>query len=458
MREETIAAISTPPGEGGIGIIRISGEDALDILQQIFRSPSGKTDMPDHKLVYGHIVDPETGKILDEVLAVYMKGPHTYTAEDVVEIDGHGGIVPLRNILELVYRLGARPADRGEFTARAFLNGRLDLSQAEAVMDLISAKADRTYESAVSQLEGHLSSEIRHIREMIMDIRVQVTVNIEYPDEDIEELTYKKLREDLIPVRDELDKLLKTADTGRILSEGLNIAIVGKPNVGKSSLMNRMLKESRAIVTDIPGTTRDTIREDMKIRGIPIHLIDTAGIRETEDTIEAIGIERSLNSLKQADLVMLVLDGGAALSEEDRRLLKKADASKTIVIVNKMDRNPDPDVSEIEKLLPEAELIHASMKDGTGLNLIEDAIEGRVFSGDVQADSTVMITNARHRQLALSAASHLTDADRLAGIPEPLEIIDLDLEAAYEDLGEIIGEAVSDDVITEVFSRFCLGK
>ncbi len=458
MMYDTIAAISTPPGEGGIGIIRISGEESLSILKQIFRTPSGSFNMKDHLLVYGHIVDPESEQVLDEVLSVYMKAPRTYTAEDVVEIDCHGGIVPLRKILQLVYRCGARPAQPGEFTERAFLNGRLDLSQAEAVMDMISARADKTYDSAVGQLAGTLSDRIREIRSMLMDIRVQVTVNIEYPDEDIEVMTYEKMREDLKPVTAKISALLKTAETGRILSSGLKIAIVGKPNVGKSSLMNQMLRESRAIVTDIPGTTRDTIKEDMRLRGIPISLIDTAGIRETEDQIEAIGIEKSRDSWSSADMVLLVLDAGTPLSDEDVEILKHADAAKTIVIINKMDLPESLERSRVEELLSGAQIITASMKQGEGLDAIEDAIERRVYRGEVTADQQVIVTNARHKQLLEEAYTHLKDADHLAEIREPLEIIDLDLEEAYENLGEIIGDAVGDDVITEVFSRFCLGK
>lgn len=456
--DDTIAAISTPPGEGGIGIIRISGEDSLSILKQIFRTPSGKQNMKDHLLVYGHIIDPEDGKVIDEVLSVYMKAPRTYTAEDVVEIDCHGGIVPLRKILQLVYRCGARPAERGEFTERAFLNGRLDLSQAEAVMDMISARADKTYDSAVGQLSGSLSGKIKKIRSMLMDIRVQVTVNIEYPDEDIEIMTYQKMKDDLKPVIGKISELLKTAETGRILSSGLKIAIVGKPNVGKSSLMNQMLRESRAIVTDIPGTTRDTIREDMRLRGIPISLIDTAGIRETDDQIEAIGIEKSRDSWSEADLVLLVLDAGSPLSGEDREILRQAEAEKTIVVLNKTDLPQQITAEDVNRLLPGVQLISASMKEGNGLDAIEDSIEQRVYQGTVTADQNVIVTNARHKQLLEEAGSHLNDALRLADRKEPLEIIDLDLEAAYENLGEIIGDAVGDDVISEVFSRFCLGK
>ncbi|MCH3954130.1 MAG: tRNA uridine-5-carboxymethylaminomethyl(34) synthesis GTPase MnmE [Eubacterium sp.] len=456
--DDTIAAISTPPGEGGIGIIRISGEDSLSILKQIFRTPSGKQNMKDHLLVYGHIIDPEDGKMIDEVLSVYMKAPRTYTAEDVVEIDCHGGIVPLRKILQLVYRCGARPAERGEFTERAFLNGRLDLSQAEAVMDMISARADKTYDSAVGQLSGSLSGKIKEIRSMLMDIRVQVTVNIEYPDEDIEIMTYQKMKDDLKPVIGKISELLKTAETGRILSSGLKIAIVGKPNVGKSSLMNQMLRESRAIVTDIPGTTRDTIREDMRLRGIPISLIDTAGIRETDDQIEAIGIEKSRDSWSEADLVLLVLDAGSPLSGEDREILRQAEAEKTIVVLNKTDLPQQITAEDVNRLLPGVQLISASMKEGNGLDAIEDSIEQRVYQGTVTADQNVIVTNARHKQLLEEAGSHLNDALRLADRKEPLEIIDLDLEAAYENLGEIIGDAVGDDVISEVFSRFCLGK
>ncbi len=301
MREDTIAAISTPYGEGGIGVIRISGDDAFDIVQRIF---TGK--LRDRFMAYGHIMDKDA--MIDEAMVCFFKAPRSYTAEDVCEIQCHGSVVSLRKILALVLREGARIAEPGEFTKRAFLNGRLDLSQAEAVMDLISARTDRTFEVALDQLKGGFSEKIRDFRNRLTDVLVNLTVNIDYPDEDIEEVTYEKLKEDLSSVLQDTDKLLKTADTGRIMREGLRISIIGKPNVGKSSLMNALLKESRASVTSIPGTTRDTIEESMSMGGIPVILTDTAGIRKTDDIIEKIGIEKSKDAFNKADLVIFIAD------------------------------------------------------------------------------------------------------------------------------------------------------
>ncbi|MBR5001740.1 MAG: tRNA uridine-5-carboxymethylaminomethyl(34) synthesis GTPase MnmE, partial [Firmicutes bacterium] len=352
--EDTISAVATAWGEGGIGIVRISGPEAKDVLERIFmpikkNRKKGEGILPDsvgetigspienRRMTYGKIIDPKDGTVVDEVLAVYMKAPYTYTTEDVVEINCHGSIVSLRKTLALTLEYGARIAEPGEFTKRAFLNGRIDLSQAEAVIDLIRAKTDRGFDVAMDQMEGSLSREIKAIRAKLMDVLVNITVNLDYPDEDIEEITYDQLDRDLRDIDNDIDRLLNTAKTGRLLREGLAVAIIGKPNVGKSSLMNRFLRESRAIVTDIPGTTRDVIEESMSLRGIPVKLIDTAGIRETDDIIEKIGIEKSMNAFNRADLVIFVLDGSRELSEEDKEIAEHIEGKKTLVLVNKAD-------------------------------------------------------------------------------------------------------------------------
>ena len=336
MREDTIAAIATAVGEGGIGIVRISGEESLGILNKVFVPVSN--NIKNRTLSYGHIKDPSSGKVIDEVMSVYMRGPHSYTAEDVVEIQCHGSSVSLLRILDLVLKNGARLAERGEFTKRAFLNGRLDLSQAEAVIDLIKAKTEKTFDVALNQLEGLYSEKIRDIRADLVDVLVNLTVNIDYPDEDIEEMTYSKLEESLNDINDKIVKLLSTSDTGRIIREGLKVSIVGKPNVGKSSLMNALMGENRAIVTDIPGTTRDTIEESITIKNIPIVLTDTAGIHETDDVIEQIGIEKSKESFNKADLIIFVLDSSRALEEEDKKIIDHIGRRKTIVLLNKQDK------------------------------------------------------------------------------------------------------------------------
>ena len=455
--DETIAAIATPFGEGSVGMIRISGEQAGEILSKIF-VPAGGELAADRKMTYGHIVDPADGSTVDEVLCVMMRGPRTYTTEDVAEIYCHGGMVPLRRTLSLALGAGARLAERGEFTKRAFLGGRLDLSQAEAVMDLVSARADKAYDVALDQLDGALSRKIRELRAKMVDILVDLTVNIDYPDEDIEEVTYDKLCMELTDLIREVDALRDSAQTGRIMREGLAVAIVGKPNVGKSSLMNALLKESRAIVTDIPGTTRDTIEEHLNVRGIPVVLTDTAGIRETHDTIESIGIERSKESFNRADLVLLLLDASRPLDQEDQSLLSHVDPGRTILVRNKADL---PQLITEEMLRDQGydgEIITASIRELSGIDAIESSIERRVYGGEVSQSDSLMVTNVRHKDLLDKASSGLSDALGMARAGEPLEILEIDVNSAYEALGEIIGEAVTDDILNEVFSRFCLGK
>lgn len=459
--EDTIAAIATPYGEGGIGIIRISGEESERILDEVFEpfnTDQGPLSDESRRLLYGHIVDPDTGNTIDEVLAVFMKGPHTYTGEDVAEIDCHGGIVPLRKTLDLVYRYGAVPAEKGEFTKRAFLNGRIDLSQAEAVIDLIRAKADKSFDVAMDQLEGKLSREIQKIRAGLMDLLVELTVNIDYPDEDIEVITYEELTEGLKRARASVDRLLASSNTGRLISEGIRVAIIGKPNVGKSSLMNALLRESRAIVTDIPGTTRDTIEEALSIDGIPVVLTDTAGIRETSDKIETIGIERSKASVGNADLVLFMIDGSRELDEEDTFIAEHLEPGKTVIVINKTDLEQKVSKEDIQALAEGADIIETSLADEAGTEIVEKTILSRVMSGETVQGQSVTVTNARHEKLLRDAAQSIRDALVLTGHEEPLEIIEIDVNQAYESLGEIIGESVGDDIIDEVFSRFCLGK
>ena len=455
--DETIAAVATAYGEGGIGIIRISGENAEKLLSDIFVPCSGKP-IKNRMMTYGHIVDPEKGEVLDEVLAVLMKAPHTYTREDVAEINCHGSVIALKNVLALCLRRGARMAEPGEFTKRAFLNGRLDLSEAEAVIDLIRAKTDKSFDVSMKQLEGALSGEIRAIRKDMLDLLVEVTVNIDYPDEDIEELTYKKLIESIENIREKIEQLLSSADSGRILREGLNAAIVGKPNVGKSSLMNALLKESRAIVTEIPGTTRDTIEEMISIRGIPVRLTDTAGIRKTQDVIEKIGIEKSKEAFNEADLVIFILDGSREPDEEDFEIIDVIGERKAIVLINKSDLGRKVSIEEIEKKLPGCEVIETSIISGKGLEDVENTIESMVYSGDVVQKNSCMVTNVRHIELLNQAGDSMGDAHKMAVSGEALDFIEVDINAAYQSLGEIIGETVADDIINEVFARFCLGK
>ncbi len=456
MREDTIAAIATAPGESGIGIIRISGDEAFSILKKIFVPISG--EIKGRVLSYGHIKDPDTGKTLDEVMAVFMKGPHTYTAEDVAEIQCHGSFVSLRKILELVNRSGARMAEKGEFTKRAFLNGRLDLSQAEAVIDLIKAKSDKTFDVALNQLEGGLSSKIDKIREDLVDVLVNITVNIDYPDEDIEQITYDNLRDSLTKIRDKIQALLSTSGTGRIIKEGLKISIIGKPNVGKSSLMNTLMGENRAIVTDIPGTTRDTIEETLVVRDIPVVLTDTAGIRDTKDEIEKIGIEKSKEAFNRADLVIFVTDASRMLDGEDKDIISTIGDRNVLVLLNKTDKGVIVSEENLKVDMPNAVIIKTSLINGEGISQLADAIENLVYAGQVSRNENNIITNTRHKALLEEASQCMSDAIAMAGQKQPLELIEIDVSRGYEALGEITGQTAVPDIIDRVFERFCLGK
>ena len=461
--EDTIAAVATAYGEGSIGIIRISGQQAFSILKKVFVPANGR-NIESRKLTYGHVVDyrkPEGEGIIDEVLSVYMKGPHTYTAEDVVEINCHGSMVSLRKTLDLVIQSGARMAEPGEFTKRAFLNGRLDLSQAEAVMDLISAKTDKGFDSALNQLSGSLSEEIREIRGLLMDQLVDITVNIDYPDEDIEVIVYDKFKNKLQQVVDRIVSLISSMDVGKIIKEGFNLVIVGKPNVGKSSFMNAILKENRAIVTDVPGTTRDTIVEDINLKGIPIKLTDTAGIRKTNDKVEMIGIEKSMQSFNDADLVLFIMDASRDIDQEDKNIIEAIGDKKAIVLMNKQDLGSslvEKDLDELKSAMPNARFIETSVIKGEGVSLVEDEIENMVYKGDIRQGGKTFVTNVRHGNLLKDAEKSLRDAINMVSSGEALEFVEVDVKTAWESLGEIIGESVSENIIDEVFSRFCLGK
>ena len=456
--EDTIAAIGTPLGEGGIGIIRISGPASRDILEEIFECTGDSSSVENRRLTYGRIIDKEKNQIIDECMAVFMQAPKTYTTEDTAEINCHGSMVSLKNTLQLILKKGARLAEPGEFTKRAFLNGRIDLSQAEAVIDVVKAKTDRSFDVAISQLQGALSLKVSEIRRSLLDLLVDITVNIDYPDEDIEEITYEKMEDDLLLIRDHIDDLRSTAHTGRMLREGIRITICGRPNVGKSSLMNALLRENRAIVTEIPGTTRDTIEENVNIRNIPVNLIDTAGIHETEDIVEKMGIERSKDAFNQADYIILVLDASQPLTEEDQTLISYIGNRNCLVVMNKQDLGMCLDEEQLASALPCGRLLPASVKKEEGIEEIEDQIEELVYGSTAPSADHVMVNNVRHIQLLDDAAGDLERATEMIRRNEPLDFIEVDVRSAYDALGEVIGETVSDEILNEVFSRFCLGK
>lgn len=456
---DTIAAISTPPGEGAISIVRLSGTDAFAIAKKVFQTKEDLGAVASHTIHYGHIVDPNEAQLVDEVMLTVLRAPRTFTREDIVEINCHGGIVVTNQILQLVMRQGARLAEPGEFTKRAFLNGRVDLSQAEAVMDLIRAKTDKAMHVALDQLDGNLSKLIRSLRQEILETLAQVEVNIDYPEyDDVEELTTQLLLEKTTSVQQQIKQLLQTAQEGKILREGLATAIIGRPNVGKSSLLNYFLQEEKAIVTEIAGTTRDVIEEYVNVRGVPLKLIDTAGIRETEDVVEKIGVERSRKVLAEADLILLVLNQSEALTPADRDLITATAETKRIVVLNKTDLAPAFSVADIKELINDSSLIETSVISTTGLTQLENEIKELFFSGVGGDRDATYISNNRH--IALLEQAELALGEVISGIEigMPVDLVQIDLTRCWDLLGEVIGDSVQDELITQLFSQFCLGK
>ena len=461
MEFDTIAAISTPMGEGAIAIVRLTGDEAFEIADRIFRGAKEKrlTDVPSHTIHYGHLVDPKTDRTVEEVMVSIMRGPKTFTRENVVEINCHGGLVSVKKVLNLVLANGARLAEPGEFTKRAFLNGRIDLSQAEAVMDLIRAKTDRAMNVALNQMEGRLSKLIGKLRQEILETLAHIEVNIDYPEyDDVEEMTHHVLVEKASIVRKELKQLLQTAEQGKILREGLSTAIVGRPNVGKSSLLNSFVQENKAIVTDIPGTTRDVIEEYVNVRGVPLRLLDTAGIRETEDIVERIGVEKSRAVLKEADLILLVLNFSEDLTAEDEKLFETVNGMDTIVIVNKTDLPQKIDMERVRQLAGESPVITTSLLEDQGIDDLEEAIAALFFEGELEAKDMTYVSNTRHIALISQALSAIEDAIQAIGDEVPVDLVQIDLTKAWELLGEIIGDTVQESLIDQLFSQFCLGK
>lgn len=456
--DDTIAAIATAPGEGGIGIIRISGPKSLEVAEEIFFSMSGKkiSEYPARTLIFGNIKDGD--KKIDEVLVVYMKGPNSYTAEDVIEINCHGGFISVKRILELVLSKDVRLAEAGEFTKRAFLNGRIDLSQAEAVIDVINAKTDKAHEVAENQLDGSLSNRIREFREKVTELLAQVEVAIDYPEEDIEFIAYTTLEEKTRELNKDIKKLYETSESGKIFREGLKTVIVGKPNVGKSSLLNSILGENRAIVTDIPGTTRDVIEEFVNIKGIPLKIVDTAGIRETDDVVEKIGVEKSMASFDTADLIIMVVDSSSELSEEDREILEKVQGKETILLLNKTDLPQVIDEEEVKKYVNEENIIKISALHNEGIENVHDRIEAMVYKGDIKSSSNVIITNSRHKDALYRAMKSAEDAMRAIEDRMPLDFVEVDLKNIWDYLGYINGDTVSEDLLDNIFHNFCIGK
>jgi tRNA modification GTPase len=448
-------------GEGAIAIVRLSGDQAFEIADRLFRGVGGKRlkDVASHTIHYGHIMDPKTGQIAEEVMVSAMKGPKTFTKEDVIEINCHGGLVSVNRVLQLLLNNGARLAEPGEFTKRAFLNGRIDLSQAEAVMDLIRAKTDRAMNMALGQMEGRLSKLIQKLRQEILEILAHVEVNIDYPEyDDVEEMTHQMLMEKASYVKQEIEKLLQTSQQGKILREGLSTVIVGRPNVGKSSLLNSLVHENKAIVTDIPGTTRDVIEEYVNVRGVPLRLVDTAGIRETEDIVERIGVEKSRQVLKEADLILLVLNYSDELTSEDENIFKAVEGMDVIVIVNKTDLDQKIDMNRVRELSKHHKLVTTSLLEDQGVDDLEEAIASLFFAGSIEAGDMTYVSNTRHIALLNQAQNAIDEAMQGVEMGTPIDIVQIDLTRTWELLGEIIGDSVHESLIDQLFSQFCLGK
>jgi len=503
MQNDLIAAIATPPGTGGIGIIRVSGAEAFATVLPLLQRPGGCSDLPpSHILTYGHIVDPTSQEVFDEVLVAFMRAPHTYTREDVVEIQGHGGPLMLQRMLRLVLAQGVRLARPGEFTLRAFLNGRLDLAQAEAVMDLISAQTEPGLHLAMQQFRGHLSAQVQQARHDVLGVVARIEASIDFPEEEVPTPQPEELRRLIIVAQQRVDTLLAGSEQGRLYRQGLRTAIIGRPNVGKSSLLNALLRSERAIVTPIPGTTRDTVEEVANLHGIPLHLIDTAGITPTDDPIEQIGVQRSRAAAESADLILLVFDGAERLTGQDRRVSQElwtmgvgtlrylpprqdspislsggqglsriacearlnsfasgnTSHRPVIIVINKADCPQQLEIDEVRGMWPGAPCVATSTLTRVGLPKLEETIADLVLAGRTIERESVLITSARHQEALRRAAQHLQAS--LATLEQglPLDFVSIDLRTAYDALGEVTGETVSEDLLDKIFSEFCIGK
>ena len=459
MKEfDTIAAVATSLGEAGISIVRVSGVKALSIVATIFRGNKGKRleDIKPYTMKYGHIVRYKSNEIIDEVIVSYMKSPKSFTAEDTIEINCHGGVVATNTVLNEVIISGARLAEPGEFTKRAFLNGRIDLSQAEAVIDIIRAKTELSMKSALMQAEGHISKEIKKLRHKILTIIAHIEATVDFPEEDLEDFTSEKVLVDLKEVEESIERLLATSNEGKILRDGLNVVIAGKPNVGKSSLLNALLMEKRAIVTEIPGTTRDVIEEYFNLDGIPLKISDTAGIRETQDIVEIIGMEKSKEKIEQSDLVILMLDFNQELDFEDRQIIEYVKNRKHLIIINKIDLDKKLDVHDLN-ILMEKNFIYLSTVTGSGLDELKSTIKNMFFIGTISA-TEIIVTNNRHKEALIRARESCVSALETLNLGLSIDLACIDVRSAWSYLGEVTGETMQEDIIDKIFSEFCIGK
>ena len=458
---DTIVAISTPPGEGGIGIIRISGENSGIVASKLFKCAKKDLTVENferHKVVYGKIVD-EKGNVIDEALCIAMWAPNSYTKENVVEIQSHGGALVVRRILELALQNGARMAEPGEFTKRAFLNGRLDLSQAQSVMDIIKARTDASLRMAAGHLQGKFSDEIKAMRHDILEVIAHLEASIDFPEDDIEDVAKDEASAKVRSIKNRIEEMLSTFNTGRILRDGLVTAIIGKPNVGKSSLLNTLLREDRAIVTDIPGTTRDSLEEYANIGGVPLKIIDTAGIRETEDKVEQIGVEKSMSYVQKADLILALFDTSSDLTKEDEEIINLLQGKEGIVLLTKNDLSCVLDIEDLQKRLQgNFKYMQISTFNNDGIKELEQEIVNRVYSGTVKQAEGVFVNNVRQANALKEAQKYLEDCLNTIEMDMAEDFIVIDIRSAWEKLGEITGDTVDEDIIDQIFSQFCIGK
>lgn len=459
MKEfDTIAAISTGLSEGGISIIRISGDKAINIISNIFEGKNNRSikDIKSYTMRYGHIINSETKEILDEVIVSFMKGPKSFSGEDTIEINCHGGLIPSNRILQEIVIHGVRLAEPGEFTKRAFLNGRIDLSQAEAVIDIIRSKTELSMKAAIMQSEGKISREIQKLRQRLLEIIAHIEATVDFPEDDLEEVTSVEAEVRLRSIVIGIEELISSADEGKILRDGLSTVIIGKPNVGKSSLLNALLSENRAIVTEIPGTTRDIIEEYINIDGIPIKIIDTAGIRETEDVIEKIGIEKTKEKIKEADLIILMLDSSNVLTDIDREIIMYIKDKKYIILLNKSDIGGNLKREELLHLNA-ANIIETSIKSGLGLEHLKRFIKELFFKGEIRSKE-LFITNSRHKEALIRARASIISSICALSNTFAIDLASIDLKNAWSYLGEISGETLEEDIIDKIFKEFCIGK
>ena len=456
--EKTIVAISTASGNGGIGIIRLSGGQTFEIIDKIFIPKNKSKDIKGYTMKYGNIVNPKNNEIIDEVLVSYFVAPKSYTTENMCEINSHGGTVVEKRILELCLQNGAELAEPGEFTKRAFLNGRIDLSQAEGIIDLINSKTEMEAKESINQLEGNLSKKIKNIEQKMLDIMVNIEVTIDYPEYDVEEVTNSEALKNLNEIHNLLNELENSFNKGKIIKDGIKTVIIGKPNAGKSSLLNSLLKEDRAIVSDIAGTTRDTIEEYLNIDGVPLKLIDTAGIRDTENTIEKIGVEKSKKLVNDADLIIAIFDISGFLDEDDRKIIELIRDKKAIILLNKVDVLKDNNQMEKEINKLNKPVIKISAKEEMGLENLYDEIKKMFELNEISSNNEILITNERHKNQIIKAKQNILDAIETVRNNMPVDIISIYINQAMEDLGEITGVNVSENIINEIFAKFCLGK